>query len=294
MVKLDPEYPCLMLDGGFFVFFRWYALYNYYKLSSPDAPLDVPNILLNHQFIEKFDKLFEDNIDKLAKKNHVPYKNVVFCKDCMRDNIWRYEFFTPYKRSREERLTTFNGDIFKHCYNTLLPKLSKKMGIQTCEHPRAEADDIIAVFTRSIQSSHPATKIIIVTNDNDYLQLIADNVKVVNMKNMDLKSRLTCDPLTYLKMKIIMGDKSDNIPSVFPKCGEKRAQQLAEDDELLEERLSKSDELRERYELNSLLIDTRRVPDKIQQELKAMLQLNVNGYDQDVLADAVSNMTISR
>lgn len=273
MVKIDPTKNVLLIDGSYFIFFRFYAIYNWYKMSQK-INVDVPNVLSNVEFMSKFDKLFEENLEKLRKKNNVPYENVVFCKDCIRDRIWRYEYFANYKKSREERLATFNGDIFKHCYGKLLPNMQERLKIQSCEHPISEADDIVAIFTRSITSKFPESKIIIVTNDNDYLQLITDNVKLVNMKNMDLKDRLSTTPAMYLKIKILMGDKSDNIPSVFPKCGEKKAQQLAEDDAMLEEKLSKSDEFRERFELNTLLIDTTRVPDKIQQEILAMLEFN--------------------
>ena len=271
MVKINPSKNIIIFDGSYMIFFRYYAIFNWYKMSLKET-VDVPNILSNVEFMTKFDKLFEENLEKLRKKNNVPSENVIFAKDCMRDHIWRYKHYANYKKSREERLATFNGDIFKHCYGTLLPVLKERLGIQTCEHYCSEADDIIAVFTRKIQAAYPETNIVIVTNDNDYLQLITDTVTIVNMKNMNLRERLHCDPMTYLKMKIIMGDKSDNIPSVFPKCGEKRAQQLAEDDAMLQDRLSKNEEFREKFELNSLLIDTRRIPDDIRNEIEAMLE----------------------
>jgi 5'-3' exonuclease len=247
-------------------------VYNWYKLAQKTV-LDVPSILTNTAFIEKFDKLFEDNLEKLRKKHGIQYDNVVFCKDCMRDHIWRYKHYANYKKSRDERLTTFNGDIFKYCYNTVIPKLEETLGVQSCEHYCSEADDIIAVFKRHIHSQHPDTKIVIVTNDNDYLQLIDDNTLLVNMKNLDLKERLHQTPLIYLKMKIILGDKSDNITSVFPKCGEKKAQLMAENDELLEEKLSKNPEYRDKYNLNKLLIDTTCIPDDIQCEIRGLLKL---------------------
>jgi 5'-3' exonuclease len=223
--------------------------------------------------MNKYTKLFEDNLERLRKKNNVPYENVVFAKDCIRDHIWRYKHYANYKKSRDERLSTFNGDIFKYCYNKLLPELQTRLGVQSCEHPHAEADDIIAVFTRHIRRQDEHARVIIVTNDNDYLQLIDPNVTLVNMKNMDLKSRLHYDPDVYLKIKIIMGDKSDNIPGVFPKCGEKKAQQFAEDPALLAEKLDKNEEHKRRYELNELLMDTTKVPDEIQEDIRTMLNI---------------------
>lgn len=272
MVLIDPTKPVMLIDTSYFIFYRYFAVYNWYKLAQKTV-LDVPGILSNRSFMEKFDKLFEDNMERLRKHNGIESSNVVFVKDCMREHIWRYQFFANYKKSREERLSTFNGEIFKYCYSTLLPKLEAKYRVQSCEHPCSEADDIIAVFTRFIHVSHPDTKIVIVTNDNDYLQLINDSTVLVNMKNVDLKSRLSSTPEKYLQVKIILGDKSDNIPSIFPKCGEKKAQQLADSCEMLEEKLSKCQETKERFDLNTLLIDTTKIPDNIQEEIKAMLSI---------------------
>jgi 5'-3' exonuclease len=254
---------------------------------SQKTVLDVPTIITNTQFMEKFIKLFEENLEKLRKKHNVPYENIIFAKDCMRDHIWRHQHYEHYKKTRDERLTTFNGDIFKYCYSTILPDLENKLKVQSCEHNCSEADDIIAVFTRHIRHKYEDTKIIIVTNDNDYLQLIDNNTLLVNMKSLDLKTRLSQEPLIYLKMKIIMGDKSDNIPSVFPKCGEKKAQQYAEDDNLLEERFIKNPEFRERYELNKLLIDTRCVPDIIQTEILELLQFTPEEVQQELEPETV-------
>jgi 5'-3' exonuclease len=272
MVVVDPRKPVMLIDTSYFIFYRYFAIYNWYKLSQKQT-IDVPNVLSNTQFMTKFDKLFEDNLEKLRKKHQVPYTNIVFVKDCIRDHIWRFKHYENYKKSREERLATFNGDIFKYCYGTLLPQLEQRLHVQCCEHNCSEADDIIAVFTRYLHSNYPVNKIVIVTNDNDYLQLITDNVVLVNMKNVDLKERLHYDPEIYLTMKIILGDKSDNIPSVFLKCGEKKAQQMAEDPSVLEEKLSKNEEFKQRFELNKLLIDTRCIPDNIQEEIKSLLEL---------------------
>lgn len=272
MVQFNLDEPIMLIDTSYFIFYRYYAVFNWFKLSQ-DSDIDVPSIIQNEVFMEKFSKLFKSNLEKLQKKNKIPFRNIVFVKDCMRDHIWRYDYFKDYKKSRDERTNTFNGDIFKYCYRELLPELERTLGVQSCEHECAEADDIIAVFTRSIRKRSPDTKIVIITNDNDYLQLIDENVGIFNMKLLDLKTRLSHDPETYLKMKIILGDKSDNIPSVFSKCGDKKAYQMVESPSLLEEKLSKNEEFRTRYELNQLLIDMRRIPQNIQDEILTMLDV---------------------
>jgi 5'-3' exonuclease len=271
-VCVDVSQPVLFIDTSYYIFYRYYAVFNWYKLSQKQAP-NVRNIMQDETFVKKFDKLFEESLNKFCKAHKIPYGNVVFAKDCMRDHIWRFEFYKEYKKSRDERLETFNGDIFKHAYNKILPKLEEQLGIQSCEHCCSEADDIIAVFTRKVRREFPETQVIIVTNDNDYLQLIDDKTLLVNMKNKEINSRLIHEPKKQLLIKILLGDKSDNIPPAFPKCGEKRALSLAENKEELESKLASDEDFKAQFELNTLLMDTTCIPDHIKEELENMLVL---------------------
>ena len=59
--------------------------------------------------------------------------------------------------------------------------------------------------------------------------------------------------------KIVMGDKSDNIPPIFPKCGIKTAIKCYENTEFFSEKL-KLDGVKENFYQNRLLIDFRRIP----------------------------------
>ena len=59
----------------------------------------------------------------------------------------------------------------------------------------------------------------------------------------------------YLMSKILMGDVSDNIPSVFPKCGPKTAQQCIEDEDFFKKKMAGNEAYYNQYKLNSLLID---------------------------------------
>lgn len=274
MVKLDPSKKIMLIDTSYYIFYRYFAVFNWYKMSQK-IELDVGTLLTNEEFMGKFDKLFEVNLNKLCKLHNVSYENTVFVRDCIRDRIWRYDHFPDYKMSRDDKSRTFNGDIFKYVYNTLLTRLSQKLGVQSCEHCKAEADDIIAVFTRDIGEKYPDAEIAIITNDNDYIQLIGSNVGVYNLKNYNLSERLgVTHPDTYLTQKIIMGDKSDNIPPIFNKCGEKKAKLLAENPEMLQAKLAKHPDSAERFELNRLLIDTKCIPNEIKGEIMGLLELS--------------------
>ena len=85
-------------------------------------------------------------------------------------------------------------------------------------------------------------------------------------KNLvDQKSSLKnaqCD----LFCKILTGDPSDNIPSVFPKCGPKTALKYFNNRELFEKKLSGSELWQKQYELNKQLIDFNSIPQTLVDE----------------------------
>ena len=63
-----------------------------------------------------------------------------------------------------------------------------------------------------------------------------------------------------------MGDLSDNIPSVFPKCGPKTALKYFDNKELLDKKLEEMEIYRNNYELNNKIIDFNNIPDDLVEE----------------------------
>lgn len=80
-----------------------------------------------------------------------------------------------------------------------------------------EADDFIAGFCEA----HPNDRIIIISADNDMVQLLKHpNVRIFDPINDKEK---TCDDVDYfLFLKCVRGDKSDNVGSAFPRVRETR------------------------------------------------------------------------
>jgi hypothetical protein len=60
-----------------------------------------------------------------------------------------------------------------------------------------------------------------------------------------------------------MGDISDNITSVFPKCGPKTALKYYENKELFQTKLNSSPDFQKRYQLNSTLVDFNNIPQEL-------------------------------
>ena len=63
-----------------------------------------------------------------------------------------------------------------------------------------------------------------------------------------------------------MGDTSDNIPSVFPKCGPKTALKCIEDPEFFKKKMSSCPTSQEQYELNKKLVDFNEIPLELKRE----------------------------
>ena len=109
----------------------------------------------------------------------------------------------------------------------------------------------------------------------DYLQLNAPNVDLYNLayKNIALKKSSTGNPKTDLEIKIIMGDKSDNIPSVFPKCGPKTALKCIEDPEFFKKKMDNNPEYYKQYELNKKLVDFNNIPQNLIEEFMETIKI---------------------
>jgi 5'-3' exonuclease len=274
VITLEPSKgTILLIDLSYYVFYRYFATFNWYKRQTTEN-VDVDNIKDNVEFMEKYAKMFEKTLLELIKKYKITSAtNVVFVKDCSRDHIWRHQYYNAYKATREEKSALFNKDVFTYTYHTLIPQLQEKIGFQIIGHYCLEADDVIAIITKHMFDTYLNNiHITIITNDNDYIQLMnIDRLSDINqnnvlmIKNLQDKSicdRVNCSSQIYINVKKILGDKSDNIPSITRKCGEKTAFKLASNQDMLNNLLEKDGDAKKQYELNDLLIDFKNIPEE--------------------------------
>ncbi len=136
-----------------------------------------------------------------------------------------------------------------------------------------EADDCLAVASKYILQQNPENQVYIITSDTDYLQLIEPSISLYNLKYKQVnteKNSLGC-PNKDLLYKIIIGDKSDNIPAVFPKCGPKKTLHYVNNIEAFENDLIKYNAF-EQYKLNRRLIDFTQIPEILKDDV--MIQLD--------------------
>lgn len=268
--------PILLIDTSYYIFYRYYATYNWYRRQH-DA-VEVSEIMSDATFLDKYKTMFEKTLLNLCKLHKITdFRNILFVTDCMRDQIWRHKHYNAYKATRDDRSDSFNREIFVYTYHNVLPYLEVTYNTQSTGHKHLEADDVIAVLTKELcaRALNDTVYITIITNDNDYVQLldhpaIDENKAVVSLKNLmnkDLLERVGYSPRVYLKVKTILGDKSDNIPSIVSKCGDKTAFKLATSEDKLQTLLDESTEAKSQYLLNQLLIDFDNIPKPYQEEV---------------------------
>ena len=251
----------ILIDGSYFIFFRYYALMNWFKLAKKDQ--DPSDPINNIDFVTKFKTTFVSKIKEIQKKLKIVNPIILAMKDCPRKDIWRMKYLKSYKANRVYDDTFLGGPFFKMAYeDDLFIKGGTKL---IFKHPTLEADDCVAIIAKNILKNYPKANITIITSDMDYLQLACSNIQLYDLKYNRLTERKSSynDPEKDLFIKIITGDKSDNIESVFKKCGPKTACKYYDNKELFEKKLQETEGAREKYLLNKKIIDFNEIPEDL-------------------------------
>lgn len=278
LIEMNPnsKKTFIFIDGSYFCFYRYYSLLNWWRNAYPEEPLEDP--YQNEKFVEKFRKTFVENVQQIAKKlgiNKDIEPILIVGKDCKRENIWRVELFPKYKANRANGSEDgfMGGPFFKMVYDD---QLFIKGGAQSIlKHGKLEADDCIAITVKLLTTTHPDCNIYIITSDKDYLQLNSHNVHIFNLayKNIAENKSSTGNPKSDLEIKIIMGDLSDNIPSVFPKCGPKTAQKCLENPDFFKKKMADNTDYYKQYELNKKIVDFDNIPENLVSEFLQTIEM---------------------
>ena len=261
----------IFVDGSYFCFYRYFALINWWRNAFPEIPIDDP--FQCEKFVSKFKKTFVEKLLQIPKNLKIDKKInpiMIVGKDCKRENIWRNELFPQYKSNRVNE-GFMGGPFFKMVYEDNLFQAGGAKAILS--HPKLEADDCIALSVKYLTKKNPDCHIYIITSDKDYLQLNSHNVDIFNLafKNIAENKSATGNPLQDLQIKIIMGDPSDTIPSVFPKCGPKTAQKCLDEPEFFKKKMADNPEYYKQYELNKTLVDFNNIPEVLVKEFMSTI-----------------------
>jgi len=218
---------------------------------------------------------------------------------------WRKDYYAPYKRQRSDARAAHTEReaeeerVFWEAFDTFKDFVSEKTNCTVLQHPRLEADDLIAGWIQS----HPSDNHVIISTDTDFVQLIAPNVKQYNgvsettithegyfdkkgLPVIDKKTqepKVAPDPQWLLFEKCMRGDTSDNVFSAYPGVREKGTKNKIGLREAYSDRDTKGfnwnnmmlqrwtdhegkeHRVKEDYERNRQLIDLTAQPDDIRQ-----------------------------
>ena len=130
----------------------------------------------------------------------------------------------------------------------------------------AEADDVIAVLANKLYNQDKSRLIVIISNDNDYLQLVNDKTLIWSLQNKLLNSKVETTSQEMLMRKILRGDEGDNIPSIVGNMSEKDITELIQNRDKFESWLNTTDK-RKLFENNQKLIDFNFIPDEIRESI---------------------------
>lgn len=255
----------VLIDAGYLNNYRFYATKLWFKKAhSEDYPENEKDYdwSENSIFMEKYKKIYEENLINLKSKYKTSFKNMIIACDCKKSKIWRLPLFKEYKLNRDKLKESKNvgSDIQEFTYKHFLPYLKDKLKINLLQQQNSEADDIIAISCKFIKNKYKDSNIIIIANDKDYLQLLENNINIYNIKGDSLSSKSIGTNKEDLLSKIIMGDPADNIKGCFNRCGIKTAIKYAKNKELLEEAFKKNEGSIEKFKLNSMIIDFNNIP----------------------------------
>tara|TARA_B110001450_G_scaffold151464_1_gene141366 strand:+ start:5393 stop:6181 length:789 start_codon:yes stop_codon:yes gene_type:complete len=256
-ITISKEKTLILIDASYYVFYRFFATLKWYNIQKKE--------FTENEFNNSFLKHLSSDLKKITKKWKTNTDNVIFCLDCARSKIWRNEYFKEYKNGRVLNIN-FNQNIFNIFYNYL-----KEKNLNTANCDKLEADDVIYLTHKAIKNK--VDNIVIITNDNDYLQLITNNTEIINMqfKNILNRTKLTTSK-SILIFKALLGDKSDNIPKICTGINKENATKMANDEEMLKNWLDIND-LNDKYNFNLKLISFEYIPLELQNNFKNLYNL---------------------
>lgn len=276
---LNETNQIIFIDGSYFNFHRYFSLMRWWKNAYPEDALDNP--IDNTTFVEKYKKTHYEHLQQIPKKLGIWKKGqpslppMFVGKDCKREDIWRNAYIDNYKATRKNGPDDGfkGGPIFKMVHHE---KMFQTAGVKhVLKHPQFEGDDCIAISVKYLTKNHPELDIYIITSDKDYLQLASDKVHLYDLsyKNLAEQKSSFKDAQCDLFCKIVMGDVSDNIPSVIQKCGPKTALKCYENREYFDQRMKKEDAY-ERFKQNQRVVDFNFIPENLVCEFMKSLELN--------------------
>jgi len=160
---------------------------------------------------------------KILEEEQPDYLAVAFD---LKAPTFRHKRYEAYKGTRKPMLPELREQV------PVIKEMMKAMRIRTMELEGYEADDLIG--TLAGKGERAGLKVTILSGDRDLLQLATEQTmvripktkkgvtEIENYLAKDVLETYQVDPKTFIDLKGLMGDSSDNIPGL-PGVGEKTA-----------------------------------------------------------------------
>lgn len=168
----------------------------------------------DQQFVNDLLKQIKNKIISLVKKLHC--KNVIITNDNIHSTewIWRTEHWSTWAEKFKSDFYSYRQDpIWAKVFNEDFNNFVKAKDYFYYTYLDFEADDIIAIVTKSIVTKYPNAKVYIFSKDSDFYQLISDKVMVLDT-NGDENLHIYPTGEMNLWYKIINGQLSNKVPSL--------------------------------------------------------------------------------
>jgi len=279
LVLVDASYTSFY---RFFATLRWFS-FSQAKLFKEHSDDTQYNWFEDIIFKEKYESMYLKSIKKLIGLKNYENSIILFCLDSFKLAIWREKYHKDYKGSRIDLSLKNNyKPAFNETYNRIIPDLVKNNQgkIFQMQINNLEADDIIGTICKYLDKSDNLVNIFLISGDNDFLQLGRPNLFFYSYKSKTPRILTKKEAKQMLKQKILTGDISDNIPSIFPKdrirLSIKQRKEIINDKQKLKEYLNEDKEAYKKYKLNQLIIDFDYIPKKYQKLIiKQFINLNL-------------------
>ncbi len=241
--------------------------------------------------------------------------NGTHCVFYMEGRSWRKDIYPDYKANRKVTFAALtekeqeDKEILQGAFDDLVTFIDQHTNITVLQNPKAEADDMIAIFIES----HPDDKHVLISSDSDFYQLlrfdnltIYDPVKDIKItrtgifNDKDEKLAFNVDTTAKIKvgkpdpnfvvedkwyeyalfLKCVRGDKTDNIFSAYPGVREKGTKTTVGIREAYED-------TNKGYAWNNFMLQKWVDHNKVEQQVKAKFEINKTLIDLSQIPDDV-------
>lgn len=231
------------------------------------------------------------------KKVHAEYADEIVIACDGKENYWRKDIFEHYKANRKKLREDqqLPWDDIHATQHKLRLEFTENLPFKMIYHPKAEADDVMAVMVEHIAMKRPVAMgveeifrdVLLVASDKDITQLL----KYPNVRQFSPQANkyltLSCSPKEYLRRLILTGDSGDGIPNVFSRedslvakirqtpCTEKKMAPF-----LIAENFigaAPDEQIRQRVEMNTRLISLAFIPPKIRDNIIEQYDAPIEG-----------------